>query len=147
MGDHHDPQPRVEAADRVLVQRRGGEHHDWALYGGSGEVGIEWYFRGSSALQANVMLYHLEPGASEGEHFHLEGDDGSCSTYSSDEMYVVVSGEVVVTLADERLVLGPGDAAYAPAGLPHGVVNESDAPAELVLVFGPPRPPDEAGAT
>lgn len=141
MGDRHDTPPqRMPAGDRILVQRRGGEHHDWALYGGDGEVGIEWYFREATALQANVMLYHLEPGAAEGEHFHLEGDDASCSTYSSDEMYVVVTGEVVVTLADERIVLGPGDAAYAPAGLPHGVKNESDAPAELVLIFGPPRP-------
>lgn len=122
-----------------LIQRRGGEHHDWSLYRGAGEVGIEWYFRERSALDANVMLYHLEPGASEGEHFHLEGDAASCSTYSSDEMYIVTAGEVVVTLGGERHVLGAGDSAYAPAGLRHGVANESAAPAELVLIFGPPR--------
>lgn len=135
-GGRSAPSPPSE---RALVHRRGTEHHDWALYGGRGEVGIEWYFREASALGANVMLYHLEPGASEGEHIHLEGDDASCSTYSSDEMYIVVAGEVVVTLDDDRVVLRPGDAAYAPAGLPHGVMNESDAPAELVLIFGPPR--------
>ncbi len=135
MGEGQDA-PRVPAS---AVQRRGGEHYDWSLYGGAGEVGIEWYFRHDSALGPNVMLYRLEPGAEEGEHFHLEGAADSCSTYSSDEMYVVTGGAVVVTLAGERHVLAAGDAVYAPAGVPHGVANESDAVAELVLVFGPPR--------
>jgi mannose-6-phosphate isomerase-like protein (cupin superfamily) len=85
-----------------------------------------------------VMLYHLEPGTAEGEHLHLEGDDDSCSTYSSEEMYLVVSGEVVVTVEGERQTLRSGDAAYAPAGSRHGVENLGDAPAELVLIFGRP---------
>ncbi len=140
MGEWHGQTPVPDpVGDRLVVQRRGGEHHDWALYGGDKEVGIEWYFRNESALGANVMLYHLAPGASEGEHFHLEGDDGSCSTYSSDEIYLVVRGEVVVTRAGERIVLRPGDAVYAPAGVLHGVANESEKPAELVLIFGPAR--------
>ncbi|GAA5036244.1 cupin domain-containing protein [Microbacterium fluvii] len=139
MGDHHGAQQKVDPTERPLVQRRGGEHYDWALYGGAGQVQIEWYFRASSRLGPNVMLYHLEPGASEGEHFHLEGDEGSCSEQSSDELYLVTSGEVVVTLGDERHVLAAGDAVYAPAGLPHGVANETEAPAELVLLFGPPQ--------
>jgi quercetin dioxygenase-like cupin family protein len=142
MGDWHNHEASADPADRPLVQRRGGAHFDWSLYGGAGEVNIEWYFRDSSRLATNVMLYHLEPGASEGEHFHLEGDDGSCSEYSSDEMYVVTLGEVVLTMGEERYVLTAGDSAYAPAGLPHGVTNESDAAAELVLIFGPPRSTD-----
>jgi quercetin dioxygenase-like cupin family protein len=120
------------------VQRRGEDHHDWSLYDGDEQVGIEWYFRRLTRLQTSVMLYHLEPGASEGEHLHLEGDPLSCSVDSEDELYIVVSGEVVVTVDEERAVLRSGDAAYVPSGRPHGAVNESDAPAELVLLFGPP---------
>lgn len=133
----------------MLIQRRGDDHHDWSLYQGEGQVGIEWYFRGTTALPTSLMLYHLEPGAEEGEHFHLEGDDASCSTYSSDEAYIVVKGEVVVSMDGDRVTLGPGDAVYAPAGSRHGVRNESDAPAELVLAFGPPtgNPHDAANAT
>lgn len=128
------------------VQRRGDAHHDSALYSGEKRVGMEWYFRDLTRLETSVMLYHLEPGASEGEHLHLAGDERSCSVDSEDELYIVVSGEVVVTVDDERAVLRSGDAAYVPAGRPHGAVNESDAPAELVLLFGPPsgnplRPP------
>lgn len=122
----------------MLVQRRGDRHHDWTLYRGAGRIGIEWYFRDVTDLPTSVMLYHLEPGAEEGTHFHLEGDPGSCSVDSEDELYLVVAGEVVMTVADEREMLGPGDAVYVPRGIPHGVRNESGAPAELVLLFGPP---------
>ena len=128
----------------MQVQRLGDASHDWQLYRGEGRLAIEWYFRDTTNLAANVMLYHFEPGVEEGEHLHEAGNDDSCSTYSSDEMYVVIEGELVMTLGDERAVLGVGDAMYAPHGSLHGVRNESDAVARLLLVFGPPR--DPAGA-
>ncbi|MBN9141055.1 MAG: cupin domain-containing protein [Micrococcales bacterium] len=122
----------------MLIQRRGDEHHDWALYRGDGRVGIDWYFREASALPTSVMLYHLEPGTSEGEHFHLEDDPESCSVETQHELYLVISGEVVMTVGGERTVLTAGDAVYVPEGVPHGVANETDAPAELILLFGEP---------
>ena len=122
----------------MQVQRRGDDHRDWSIYRGEGRVGVEWYFRETSALPTSVMLYHLEPGTEEGEHHHLEGDPDSCSVDSQDELYIVVLGEVVMTVDGERTVLRSGDAAYVPAGPRHGVRNESDSPAELVLLFGPP---------
>jgi mannose-6-phosphate isomerase-like protein (cupin superfamily) len=128
-----------------LVQRRGDDPREWTLYGGDGTVGIEWFFRERTRLGANVMLYHLEPGAAEGDHRHLEGADDSCSVYSSDEMYVVTRGEVVMVLDGEERMLRAGDAAYAPHGLRHGVRNDSAEPAELVLIFGPPRSEQVAG--
>lgn len=122
----------------MQIQRRGDSHHDWKLYEGAGRIGVEWYFRHSTELPTSVMLYHLEPGAEEGEHLHLEGDPASCSVVSEDEMYIVVSGEVMVTVGEERAVLRPGDAVYVPEGVPHGAKNESAEPAELILLFGPP---------
>lgn len=119
------------------LQRRGEEHHDWSLYGGAGEVGVEWYFRSRNQLSTSVMLYHLEPGAAEGTHLHLAGHPESCSEISEDELYICVAGEVVVTVAQESAVLRAGDAVYVPEGVPHGVANSSDAPAELILLFGP----------
>lgn len=123
----------------MQVQRRGDGAYDWKLYDGAGRIGVEWYFRDSTALPSSVMLYHLEPGAAEGEHHHLGEDPDSCTPYDSEELYVVVSGQVVVTVDGERAELGPGDAAYTPAGSVHGVRNETDEPAELILVFGPPK--------
>ncbi|GGH46893.1 cupin domain-containing protein [Microbacterium album] len=121
----------------MQIQRRGEGHYDWKLYDGEGRIGVEWYFRHTTELPTSAMLYRLEAGAEEGEHFHLEGDPRSCSVVSQDEMYIVVTGEVVVTLAGERSILRPGDAVYAPQGVPHGVKNESAEPAELILLFGP----------
>ena len=123
----------------MRIQRRGEVSYDWQLYGGAGRLAVESYFRDQTTLPANVMLYHLPPGSSEGEHIHLEGEEDSCTPYSSDELYAVVSGRVVVTADGERAELGPGDAAYTPAGSRHGVANETDEPAELVIVFGPPK--------
>lgn len=132
----------------MRVQRQGDNAHDWELYHGAGRIGIDWYFKETTALPISVMRYHLEPGAEEGQHFHLEGAGDSCSPNSSDEMYIVTLGEVVITADEERRVLRVGDAFYAPEGMRHGVRNESDAPAELVLVFGPrgPHPFAQTGA-
>lgn len=123
----------------MLIQRRGDDPRDWQMYRGAGSVQVERYFREANELAATVMLYHLEPGAEEGMHHHLADDPASCSAASFDELYVVTKGEVVMIMADERVTLRAGDGAYAPHGLPHGVANESDAAAELVLIFGPPR--------
>ncbi|TDX82059.1 cupin domain [Rathayibacter sp. PhB151] len=122
----------------MQIQRLGEDARRRPLYGGSGVLDLEYYFRSTTALPSSVMRFHLEPGTSEGEHVHLSGDPGSCSPESSDELYVVVLGEVVMTVDGESAVLRAGDALYAPAGSHHGVANESDAPAELILVFGPP---------
>lgn len=121
----------------MRIQRRGGNAHEWALYRGNGTIGIEWYFKETSNLPVSVMLYHLEPGAEEGQHYHLEGDEGSCSEGSSDEMYVVTRGEVVITAGPERATLRAGDSFYAPQGMLHGVRNDTEEVAELILVFGP----------
>lgn len=121
----------------MRVQRVGDDAHEWELYHGQGSIGVEWYFRQTSSLPISVMRYRLEPGAEEGQHHHLDDDPESCSPRSSDELYIVTRGEVVITAGDDRRMLRSGDAFYAPEGMRHGVRNESDAVAELILVFGP----------
>jgi mannose-6-phosphate isomerase-like protein (cupin superfamily) len=69
-------------------------------------------------------LYCLEPGQAQKVHSH----DGI------DKVYVVLSGLPTVQLGDESRPLGPGLAAYAAAGLPHGVRNDGSERATL-LVF------------
>lgn len=69
-------------------------------------------------------LYCLLPGQSQKVHAH---DD-------IDKVYVVLSGRPTAQLGDESRELGVGQAAYAPAGLPHGVRNDTSEPATL-LVF------------
>lgn len=69
-------------------------------------------------------LYCLEPGQAQKVHAH----DGI------DKVYVVLSGRPTVQLGEQGRTLQPGQAAYAPAGLPHGVRNETTDRATL-LVF------------
>lgn len=122
----------------MRIQRLGDDARDWAMYGSRHAIQVERYFRRSSQLDDTVLFYHLEPGAEEGMHVHLDDDPDSCSD-SSDEIYIITRGEVVMITPDARTTLRPGDAAYAPHGWAHGVANESDQPAELIIVFGPPR--------
>ena len=123
------------------LQRRDSRRVEQPLYDGAGVLGLEEYFADSTRLTASVLRYHFEPGASEGRHRHDATAADSCTPDDSDELYLVISGELVIDIEGECTTLVAGDAAYAPARTWHGIANESDAPAELVLIFGPPRPP------
>lgn len=68
-------------------------------------------------------LYCLEPGQAQKVHAHD----------NIDKIYVVMTGSPTVQLGDQARTLTAGQAAYAPAGLPHGVRNESAAQATLMV--------------
>jgi mannose-6-phosphate isomerase-like protein (cupin superfamily) len=123
----------------MKLQRRDSRRVEQPLYDGAGVLGLEEYFADSTRLTSSVLRYHFEPGASEGMHRHDATAADSCTPDDSDELYLVISGELVMTLEGERTTLAAGDAAYAPARTWHGIANESEAPAEMVLIFGPPR--------
>lgn len=74
-------------------------------------------------------VYCLEPGQLQKPHRHEDAD----------KVYVALEGEVLVRVGEDTGVLHVGDAVLAPAGLDHGVENQSGARA-AVLVFMAPRP-------
>jgi quercetin dioxygenase-like cupin family protein len=74
-------------------------------------------------------VYCLLPGQEQKPHAH-EG---------SDKIYAVLEGTVEVRVGSETRSVGQGEAALAPAGKEHGVLNRSGSPAAL-LVFLAPRP-------
>ena len=60
----------------------------------------------------------------------------------SDKVYAVLSGRCRVEVGGESRVLTAGQVAVAPAGMSHGLLNESDEPATLLVIMAPhPRPP------
>lgn len=69
-------------------------------------------------------VYCLLPGQAQKVHVH-EGID---------KIYVALTGAPSVQLGDETRTLAPNEAAYAAAGVPHGVRNDGPEPATL-LVF------------
>jgi mannose-6-phosphate isomerase-like protein (cupin superfamily) len=50
------------------------------------------------------------------------------------EHWVVVSGEVIVTLGEDRMTLKANDGVTIPIGTVHRIENHGDEPAELVEV-------------
>ncbi len=74
-------------------------------------------------------VYCLEPGQVQKPHRH-EG---------ADKVYAVLEGEVLVRVGEDTGTIRGGEAVVAPAGLDHGLENQSGARA-AVLVFMAPRP-------
>lgn len=73
-------------------------------------------------------LYCLLPGQQQKIHAH-EG---------SDKVYLAMRGQTTLQIGDEQRVLDPGEAALAPAGVLHGVRNDSSAEAVLLVTMAPP---------
>ena len=72
-------------------------------------------------------IYCLEPEQAQAVHTHTDND----------KAYLVIQGRVEVTLGAERELLGPGQAAVAPAGVPHGITNHSGSRAVVAVVMAP----------
>ena len=69
-------------------------------------------------------VYCLEPGQEQRLHTHEDAD----------KIYIALSGRPIVIIGEEHRFLTPLEGAWAPAGAPHGVRNESGERATL-LVF------------
>ena len=74
-------------------------------------------------------LYCLKPGQEQKVHDH-EGED---------KVYFVLEGKVLGIVGDLEKEMGAGESCAAPAGEPHGIRNDSDENA-VVLVFMAPHP-------
>lgn len=73
-------------------------------------------------------VYCLLPGQEQRLHRHAD----------SDKIYFALEGEVVATVGDESRTLQPGDAAWSQPGSEHGLRNESDQPAKVLVFMSPP---------
>ncbi len=72
-------------------------------------------------------VYCLEPGQRQSDHAH---DD-------SDKIYHGLTGTCRVRIGDQTRPLEPGQVAVAPAGVVHGVHNDSAERATLLVVMAP----------
>ena len=87
----------------------------------------------------SVQMWTLQPGASDGMHTHHQPP--------LEEHYVVVDGTATLTLDGEVHTLGPGDAMLSQAGTDHNLVNETDAPLRVMVIWGEPGSADLSGFT
>jgi transcriptional regulator with XRE-family HTH domain len=77
----------------------------------------------------SILNETLAPGSDTGEDL---------LTHSGEEGGVVVEGEVELTVAGRRWLLGPGDAYYFDSRLPHRFRNKGKTPARIVSANTPP---------
>lgn len=69
----------------------------------------------------------LPPGAAVGRHYHRD----------TEEVYYILRGTGEMTVGDETLPVGPGDAVYIPRHHTHTLRNTGGEPMTLLLVCGP----------
>lgn len=82
------------------------------------------FFAATGNKSSAVVYFEIEPGHYLGTH-----------TDSAEEIILILSGDVEVTLGDEKGVLTAGQAALVPEMVPHGVRNIGGATARCVGFF------------
>lgn len=75
-------------------------------------------------LHVNRILAGSAPGP-----YHLHPD--------AENVYLVLSGALRVRMAGVDHRLGPGDAAFIPAGVPHSASNAGEVDVEVIEVYAP----------
>lgn len=68
-------------------------------------------------------------GPGQGHNFHKHPDQ--------EEVMYVVAGKAEQWVDKEKRLLGPGDAAFIPAGVVHASFNVGQNDAQIVAIFGP----------
>lgn len=86
----------------------------------------------SPRLSQNLETYFAElaPGDQTAEEPYSHGN--------SEEIFLVVSGEVEARVGDERYRLGPGDSLCYQSSLPHLVASVSEEVASFIWIISPP---------
>ncbi len=77
-----------------------------------------------------VGLNCLEPNQTQTTHAHQ----------GADKLYFVLEGRGSFIVGDEEQDAEAGSVVVAPAGVPHGVTNNSDTRLALLIAIAPPPP-------
>src|SRR3954471_9895393 len=93
----------------------------------------EWFQVLQTTGRSQTAVMTLEPGAATGEQ--AEAHD------KSDQVLLMLEGEVIGEVADERPRLSKGDVIVIPAGTKHRFANASEKPAVTFSVYSPPAYP------
>ncbi|MFF2494972.1 helix-turn-helix domain-containing protein [Agromyces sp. NPDC058064] len=92
----------------------------------------KWFLTEPPFGHVEMYAVAIEPGGSTGPERYHHGD--------AEEVLLVLAGEVLVELDEERYELGAGDTIVYPSSVPHRVSNPADRTAELVWLNSPPTP-------
>jgi HTH-type transcriptional repressor of puuD len=62
-------------------------------------------------------------------------------THNVEESVLILEGQATAVIGDDRFDLEPGDATWAPAGVPHRFANRGEGPMRIYWVYGDVRSP------
>ena len=83
--------------------------------------------------RSQTAIMNLEPGDASGEE--MESHD------ESDQVLLVIEGEVLAEVGQERARMRQGDVVVIPAGVPHRFRADENTPARTFSVYAPPAYP------
>src|SRR5579862_7792697 len=111
------PRPRV-------LRREAREFVSW------GRLGRKALLTPKPFHSLEIVVARFEPGGSTGDEPYTHGD--------SEELLIVVEGQVHVQLGTEVHEVAAGDSVHYQSSTPHRVSNPGDETAEVMFVISPP---------
>lgn len=96
-----------------------------------------WFEVQGTARKSQMAVMTLAPGKSSGP----KGNEHP----KSEQVLLVVEGEILAEVEDEKRTLRRGDALIVPAGAAHRFVNHGGSPAITFNVYAPPAYDDQSG--
>jgi len=89
-----------------------------------------WFEVLATSRKSQIATMTLAPGKSSGP----KGNEHP----KSEQVLLVVEGEILAEVGDEKQTLRKGDAVIVPAGAPHRFTNPFGSPAVTFNVYAPP---------
>jgi mannose-6-phosphate isomerase-like protein (cupin superfamily) len=102
------------------ISKENAEHYAW------GGVCDGWHLLKSPAL--SVIQERVPPGGAETRHVHRHAQ----------QFFFVLSGEAVMELENEEIVLGPQQGIAVPPGSPHRLLNHGNMDLSFLVISAPP---------
>lgn len=97
-----------------------------------------WFQVLQTGEKSQTAVMTLAPGKSSGEEAESHED--------SEQVLMVIEGEVLAEIGDDHRTLRSGDVVMIPPGTRHRFVNRGRKPAVTFNVYSPPEYPENEGA-
>lgn len=96
------------------------------IHGGTGKAVVRRLFWGKLSTPLFVYYLVLPPESTVGSHKHV----------GSEEIYCFLEGKGVMTVDDNELIVGPGDAILTKTGSSHALRNVGEIDIRAIVIIG-----------
>jgi mannose-6-phosphate isomerase-like protein (cupin superfamily) len=96
-------------------------------------VAKSWFQVLQTTGRSQTAVMNLSPGQSSGEEAEAHPN--------SDQVLLVLEGDVMAEVAEDRATMHQGDVVVIPAGIHHRFSNATDRPVRTFSVYAPPAYP------